>query len=227
MAAKLREADVADKLTRVGRDGDVQHLKNFIRTHPAKGFTPRPYYSAAGDCLIYYATNEDCYAQRVNELLTVYLSMQTRKVVGCKIKGVRHIIENSLESFFTTKERLSSFVPGAENEPEPVRTGEVREFLRRVHGMSDVQDENAALDEVVERFEGWLEAGDWWACNKALAAADVNRLLPTVSLGILSMTLVEKNRLSASRPTFYRRLRRRIAALYGEQEANDDLLGLD
>ena len=88
----------------------ADELMEYVKANPAKGFTPRPYYSAKGDCLIFYATNEDCYARRVNELLTVYQSMKTHKVTGCKIKGVRHIIMTSLKSYFGQRERLSSFV---------------------------------------------------------------------------------------------------------------------
>ena len=88
----------------------ADELMDYIKANPAKGFTPRPYYSAVGDCLIFYATNEDCYARRVNELLTVYQSMKTHRVIGCKIKGVRHIIINSLKSYFNRRERLASFV---------------------------------------------------------------------------------------------------------------------
>jgi hypothetical protein len=103
----------------------------------------------------------------------------------------------------------------------------VKRFMHRLHAMSDVRDENAALDEVIECFAGWLEENDWEACNKVLAEADVDRLLPTVSLGLLSMTLVEKDRLSAVRPTFLKRVRRRLIADYGEAEANYTLRGLE
>jgi hypothetical protein len=97
---------MADELTA------TNDLMEYVKQNPAEGFKARPYYSPLGDCLIFYATDEDCYARRVNELLTVYLSMKTQKVVGCKIKGIRHIIMPSLGSFFKPEERLGSIVLG-------------------------------------------------------------------------------------------------------------------
>jgi hypothetical protein len=70
----------------------VEELKEYLRDHPAKGFRPRPFYSAPGDCVIFYASNERCYAKRINELLTIYMSMESDRPVGCKIKGVQQPI---------------------------------------------------------------------------------------------------------------------------------------
>jgi hypothetical protein len=84
-----------------------------------------------------------------------------------------------------------------------------------------------AIDEVIDRFEAWLEENDWSACNNVLADANVDELLPSVSLAILSMTLVEKKRMQASRLAFYERVRRRLAEVHSEEEANDNLRGLE
>jgi hypothetical protein len=69
-----------------------KELKEYLKAHPAKGFRARPYYSVAGDCVIFYASNERCHAKRINELLTVYVSVESDKAIGCKIKGVRRLI---------------------------------------------------------------------------------------------------------------------------------------
>jgi hypothetical protein len=68
-------------------------LKNNIRENPYQGFTSRPYYSPEGDFLTYFFCDKDHYAHRVDSALTVYLSMEEKKLVGFKIKGVRHIVE--------------------------------------------------------------------------------------------------------------------------------------
>jgi len=55
-------------------------------------FTAGPYYSAEGDTLCFYAEDVPSYAQRINEPLTVVLSIFGHRVIGIKIMGVRRII---------------------------------------------------------------------------------------------------------------------------------------
>ena len=43
----------------------------------------------------YYFRNERCYAQRVDDLLTVYLALGTDELIGGKIKGVKHILDTA------------------------------------------------------------------------------------------------------------------------------------
>ena len=68
-------------------------LKQYVQANKAKGFRPRPYISTEGDFVAFFMRDEDHYAKRVDKLLTVYLSMKTGKLVGCKFKGVRRILE--------------------------------------------------------------------------------------------------------------------------------------
>ena len=65
-----------------------QTLKEYLRTHPCQGFNPVPHYSALGDFLTYYFRDDRAYEQRVDEVLTVYLSMKTHELVGFKITGI-------------------------------------------------------------------------------------------------------------------------------------------
>ena len=46
-----------------------------------------------GDCLSFYAEDVDSYAERVDNLLTVFRSMRTEKLIGFEIKGVQHIVK--------------------------------------------------------------------------------------------------------------------------------------
>jgi len=73
----------------------AQNLKEYLAERKCQGFKPVPHYFANGDFVTYYLSDERCYAQRVDDLLTVYLSMQTHELAGCKIKGVRHILQTA------------------------------------------------------------------------------------------------------------------------------------
>jgi hypothetical protein len=70
-------------------------LKAYLATHRCKGFSAVPHYFPRGDYVTYYFENDRCFSQRVDDLLTVYLSQETKEIVGFKIKGVRHILETA------------------------------------------------------------------------------------------------------------------------------------
>jgi hypothetical protein len=71
----------------------AKELTQYLKSHPAQGFVSRPQYFADGDFVSYFLTNERCYAQRVDSVLTMYHSMTTHDLVGCKIKGVRRLLD--------------------------------------------------------------------------------------------------------------------------------------
>jgi len=71
----------------------AEDLVTYLGGREAKAFEPRPFYSPDGDFLTFFFREDDHYAERVDELLTVYLSMETKELVGCKIKGVRRILD--------------------------------------------------------------------------------------------------------------------------------------
>jgi|SRR5579864_6089877 len=70
-----------------------ENLNEYLRGREPDGFTRRPFYSRDGDTLTYYFESDEAYSQRVDDLLTVYKSKQTDKLVGCKIKGVIRLLE--------------------------------------------------------------------------------------------------------------------------------------
>ena len=72
-----------------------QTLKEYLRTHPCKGFHAVPHYSVLGDFLTCFVRDERAYEQPVDEWLTVYLSMKSNELVGCKIHGVRHLLQTA------------------------------------------------------------------------------------------------------------------------------------
>jgi len=71
----------------------AQDLKEYLETHPPQGFRPVPHYFAQGDFVTYFFRNERAYSQRVDDILTVFLAFDTNELVGCKIKGVKHILQ--------------------------------------------------------------------------------------------------------------------------------------
>jgi hypothetical protein len=73
----------------------TMNLKSYLETHRCQGFSAIPNYFQRGDFLTYYFQNDRCFSQRVDDLLTVYLSQETKEIVGFKIKGVKHILETA------------------------------------------------------------------------------------------------------------------------------------
>jgi hypothetical protein len=73
----------------------AQNLMEYLKAHPPQGFRPVPHYFPQGDFVTYYFRNDPCHAQRVDDLLTVFLTFDTNELVGCKIKGVKHILRTA------------------------------------------------------------------------------------------------------------------------------------
>lgn len=71
----------------------AEDLMTYLEGREARGFEPRPFYSRDGDFLTFFFRDADHNAERVDELLTVFLAVTDGELVGCKIKGVRRILE--------------------------------------------------------------------------------------------------------------------------------------
>lgn len=76
----------------------METLIEYVSGKKPARFTPCPFYVSEGDSLSFYVSNEESYAERVDELLTVYKSIRTEEMVGCQIKGI-HAILRKLGSF--------------------------------------------------------------------------------------------------------------------------------
>jgi hypothetical protein len=59
-----------------------------LLARPAEQFRPTATYDPDGDCIEFLAKPDPFYAERVDELVTVYYSQETDEVVGSLIKGV-------------------------------------------------------------------------------------------------------------------------------------------
>lgn len=66
-------------------------LNEFLKENKPEGFRSAPYYSPEADTLTFFLKDRDHYAERVDDLLTVFLDSETDELVGCKIKGVARL----------------------------------------------------------------------------------------------------------------------------------------
>ena len=89
----------------------------------ADEFEPTATYDPDGDCIEFLAKPDSFYAERVDDLVTVYYSQETNEVVGSLIKGV---------SGFCKK--ISETMPGFKIEIRDGRVRLVHVFRARLWG---------------------------------------------------------------------------------------------
>ncbi len=70
-------------------------LARFLKDNPpANKFVPYCYLSEQADELTVYFEGDADYSKRLNDHITLYLSLESDEVVGCRVKGVSGIIED-------------------------------------------------------------------------------------------------------------------------------------
>jgi hypothetical protein len=67
----------------------AKDLMKFLETAKPKGFESRPYFGPDEDSLTFYFDDAESYGKRVDQLLTLVLSVKNDELVGCQVKGVR------------------------------------------------------------------------------------------------------------------------------------------
>ncbi|MFO0969766.1 MAG: hypothetical protein U0793_29775 [Gemmataceae bacterium] len=67
----------------------AKDLMRYLETAKPAGFEARPYYGAEEDSLTFYFNKTESYGKRVDDLLTLCLSVKDDALVGCQVKGVR------------------------------------------------------------------------------------------------------------------------------------------
>jgi hypothetical protein len=77
----------------------ANELIEYLHGRKPRGFEPRPFYSKEGDFLTFFFEGDDHYAERLDDVLTVYRAMTDDRFVGFKLKGVVHLLE-TLGDFF-------------------------------------------------------------------------------------------------------------------------------
>jgi hypothetical protein len=58
-------------------------------------FQPSPEYDHHGDVLAFFLSAEECRAERMDELLTVYISDKSGKLVGFEVENVVHLLKGT------------------------------------------------------------------------------------------------------------------------------------
>lgn len=64
---------------------------------PAEQFKPAATYDPDGDCIEFLVSPDSFYAERVDDLVTVYYSQETKEVIGSLIKGISKLRDAILE----------------------------------------------------------------------------------------------------------------------------------
>lgn len=73
----------------------AQQIKEFLKENPpASKFVPYCYISKDADTLTVYFEGDADYSERLNDHITIYRSVETNEVVGCRIKGISGILED-------------------------------------------------------------------------------------------------------------------------------------
>lgn len=68
-----------------------------LLARPAEQFRPTATFDPDGDCIEFLAKPDPFYAERVDDLVTVYYSQETGEVVGSLLKGVARFCKQMLE----------------------------------------------------------------------------------------------------------------------------------
>ena len=68
-------------------------LRQFLKKNPpARQFVPYCHLSREADTLTVYFEGDADYSKRLSEHVTLYLSLETDEIVGCRIKGVSGLL---------------------------------------------------------------------------------------------------------------------------------------
>ncbi|MGL4941967.1 MAG: hypothetical protein ACRC46_02110 [Thermoguttaceae bacterium] len=59
---------------------------------PVAEFQPFAFHNTDGDCIEFFVSPEDYFAERIDDYLTLYLDLDTEQVVGFVVKNVKRIL---------------------------------------------------------------------------------------------------------------------------------------
>jgi hypothetical protein len=73
----------------------VERIKELLASNPvAIGFTPYHELNLDADALTIYFKPDADYSKRLNDHITLYLSIESQQIVGCRIKGIKGILDD-------------------------------------------------------------------------------------------------------------------------------------
>lgn len=73
----------------------MNELIKHLRENRPKPFRASAVYVQTGDYLIYLLKDVQHVSERLDDVITLYLERDSRELVGCKVKGVRHILDRA------------------------------------------------------------------------------------------------------------------------------------
>jgi hypothetical protein len=82
-------------------------LKDFV-SGSSRSTTHEPWYNRDGDCIIYQTADEAVIAERIDDVLTIYVSAVSKKAIGFQIKGVAALMKKfglAIECEFEEKDQ--------------------------------------------------------------------------------------------------------------------------
>lgn len=72
-----------------------KEIRQFLKENPsAQKFIPYCYLSEDADALTFYFEGDPDFSERLNDHITLYRSMETNEIVGCRVKGVSSILRD-------------------------------------------------------------------------------------------------------------------------------------
>lgn len=78
-------------MTAMSNPDFAAHLLKLAQEAPA--FQPSATYDADGDCIEFLMAPDPFYAERIDDLVTVYYSQETKEIIGSLIKGVQSFLK--------------------------------------------------------------------------------------------------------------------------------------
>ncbi len=120
-------------------------------------FSPKAWYNPDGDCVQYYFDNSESYRDRIDDKLTLYRSLETDRIVGCQIKGIRAMVRRLGDVPLTQKELplgvlvMMSHFEGDSSPYEPKKRRKFYDALLSRMGVSEVTLPLVSADSPVAR----------------------------------------------------------------------------
>ncbi len=72
-----------------------EEIRQFLSDNPpATEFAPYCYVSEAADALTVHFKQDADYSEKLNDHITVYRSLETNEIVGCRVKGISGILQD-------------------------------------------------------------------------------------------------------------------------------------
>lgn len=71
-------------------------LRNYIASELMPGeFEPFASFNEVGDCIRFLIKPDKYYRDRINDLVTAYVSFETKEIIGGQIKGIKNLLEQA------------------------------------------------------------------------------------------------------------------------------------